>query len=323
MAIKFPTLLATNVFYVIKLYCIAALTSQIAIDLSTAYALFQPYYNQPTYNYFPANSEFNPWATPSSGPGGVMPESTVTGFGQQSAAAPAAPYNGDYYSIMPASPQDYLGGNDMLPSTNGNVLGPNNPGANVPVISSGDVAAKPTSVAPAANGMKMVEQGIQALGLGVSSIATDPAKQQVQQNVTMPLSGVSVGVTTGSSQNAMPGPSVPVQIGQSGASNNGNGAQPPGSNAPKPVSWAAIASKPAKPQPKPKSKSVTNPILPPPIRHNMDIGTWDGSVPQANKGPVRGTMPDQQNVPQRWSAPRQSGNGQRYGSVEYITSCVK
>ena len=275
---------------------------------------FQTYYNQ-GYNYFPANNEFSAWATPSTGPGGNIPDNTVTGYGQQNAAAPATPYNGDYYSVMPASPHDYLGNNDMLPSTNGNVIGHNNPTA-VPVMSGGDVSNKLPGTGGAANGIKMVEQGIQNLGLGVTSIATDPSKQQIQQNVTMPLSGVSVGVSTGTSQNViLPGPSMPVPMGQSAVSSNGTGASVPGSNAPKPVSWAAIASKPAKPQPKSKAKTATIQALPPPIRHNMDIGTWDNSMPQTNKGPVRGTMPEQQNVPQRWSAPRQGGNGQRYGLV--------
>ncbi|KAM6977047.1 YTH domain-containing family protein 1-like [Aplochiton taeniatus] len=64
----------------------------------------------------------------------------------------------------------------------------------------------------------------------------------------------------------------------------GNGGTPIGMPPPKPTSWAAIASKPAKPQ---QLKAKVKPGLipggalpPPPIKHNMDIGTWD------NKGPV-------------------------------------
>uniref|UniRef100_A0A6Q2X8F6 YTH domain-containing family protein n=1 Tax=Esox lucius TaxID=8010 RepID=A0A6Q2X8F6_ESOLU len=54
----------------------------------------------------------------------------------------------------------------------------------------------------------------------------------------------------------------------------------------KPASWADIASKPAKPQPKLKTKggvAGTN-LPPPPIKHNMDIGTWDnkGTMPKAS-----------------------------------------
>ncbi|KAJ8287505.1 hypothetical protein COCON_G00001640 [Conger conger] len=60
---------------------------------------------------------------------------------------------------------------------------------------------------------------------------------------------------------------------------------PAGDMAPKPASWADIASKPAKPQPKLKAKGGLGGgnLPPPPIKHNMDIGTWDnkGSVPKA------------------------------------------
>ncbi|CDQ69169.1 unnamed protein product [Oncorhynchus mykiss] len=51
-----------------------------------------------------------------------------------------------------------------------------------------------------------------------------------------------------------------------------------------PTSWAAIASKPARPQLlKAKAKPgmpMGGALPPPPIKHNMDIGTWD------NKGPI-------------------------------------
>uniref|UniRef100_A0A3Q3AAU8 YTH domain-containing family protein n=1 Tax=Kryptolebias marmoratus TaxID=37003 RepID=A0A3Q3AAU8_KRYMA len=60
----------------------------------------------------------------------------------------------------------------------------------------------------------------------------------------------------------------------------------PVSNPPaKPASWADIASKPAKPQPKLKTKGgmAGANLPPPPIKHNMDIGTWDnkGTMPKA------------------------------------------
>ncbi|XP_028842595.1 YTH domain-containing family protein 2 [Denticeps clupeoides] len=68
---------------------------------------------------------------------------------------------------------------------------------------------------------------------------------------------------------------------------SGAPAMPPVSMAPaKPASWADIASKPAKPQPKQKAKGGvggTN-LPPPPIKHNIDIGTWDnkGTIPKAS-----------------------------------------
>uniref|UniRef100_A0A3Q3B3P1 YTH domain-containing family protein n=1 Tax=Kryptolebias marmoratus TaxID=37003 RepID=A0A3Q3B3P1_KRYMA len=73
-------------------------------------------------------------------------------------------------------------------------------------------------------------------------------------------------------------------IGGSAVAATGNGATPIGMPPPKPTSWAAIASKPAKPQQlkakvKPGMPNPGGALPPPPIKHNMNIGTWD-------KGPV-------------------------------------
>ncbi|KAJ8408987.1 hypothetical protein AAFF_G00240080 [Aldrovandia affinis] len=75
----------------------------------------------------------------------------------------------------------------------------------------------------------------------------------------------------------------------------GNGGTAMGMPPPKPTSWAAIASKPAKPQLKAKVKPGMplpgGALPPPPIKHNMDIGTWD------NKGPVTKVPPSHQHLP--------------------------
>ncbi|XP_035244381.1 YTH domain-containing family protein 1-like [Anguilla anguilla] len=75
----------------------------------------------------------------------------------------------------------------------------------------------------------------------------------------------------------------------------GNGGAPIGMPPPKPASWAAIASKPAKPQLKVKTKPGMplpgGALPPPPIKHNMDIGTWD------NKGPASKPPPSHQPLP--------------------------
>ncbi|KAM9855836.1 YTH domain-containing family protein 1-like [Aulostomus maculatus] len=73
-------------------------------------------------------------------------------------------------------------------------------------------------------------------------------------------------------------------IGGPAVAATGNGATPIGMPPPKPTSWAAIASKPAKPQQlkakvKPGVPNQGGALPPPPIKHNMNIGTWD-------KGPV-------------------------------------
>ncbi|KAG7477916.1 hypothetical protein MATL_G00074620 [Megalops atlanticus] len=90
----------------------------------------------------------------------------------------------------------------------------------------------------------------------------------------------------------------------------GNGSAALGMPPPKPTSWAAIASKPAKPQLKAKVKPgmpMPAGALPPPIKHNMDIGTWD------NKGPpyqnhAQGLPPQT-----RWVAPRNRNLGYGQG----------
>ncbi|XP_029688967.1 YTH domain-containing family protein 1-like [Takifugu rubripes] len=112
-----------------------------------------------------------------------------------------------------------------------------------------------------APGMNSLEQGMVGLKIG-----GDVAGQG---------SGVkAVGSVIG-------GPAVPTA---------GNGATPIGMPPPKPTSWAAIASKPAKPQQlKTKVKpgmpgSLGGALPPPPIKHNMNIGTWD-------KGPVTKVAP--------------------------------
>ncbi|XP_051912462.1 YTH domain-containing family protein 1-like [Hippocampus zosterae] len=69
-----------------------------------------------------------------------------------------------------------------------------------------------------------------------------------------------------------------------GGAATGNGATPIGMPPPKPTSWAAIASKPAMPQQlkakvKPGLTALGGALPPPPIKHNMNIGTWE-------KGPV-------------------------------------
>ncbi|KAJ8366673.1 hypothetical protein AAFF_G00345550 [Aldrovandia affinis] len=80
-----------------------------------------------------------------------------------------------------------------------------------------------------------------------------------------------------------------------GAVADGNGAAPIGMSPPKPASWAAIASKPAKPQLRAKAKPGMplpgGALPPPPIKHNMDIGTWD------NKGPASKAPPSHQPLP--------------------------
>ncbi|XP_053563013.1 YTH domain-containing family protein 2 isoform X2 [Bombina bombina] len=80
---------------------------------------------------------------------------------------------------------------------------------------------------------------------------------------------------------------------------------------PKPTSWADIASKPAK-------QSFTKILPPPPIKQNMEIGTWDNKTLATNGQPPSPTVvqqtqpsvPSSQPPPTRWSAPRNRGSEQ-------------
>ncbi|XP_027517068.1 LOW QUALITY PROTEIN: YTH domain-containing family protein 2 [Corapipo altera] len=106
-----------------------------------------------------------------------------------------------------------------------------------------------------APGMNTLDQGMAALKLGSTDVASSVPKV--------------VGSAVGSG-------SIASNIVASSS-------LPPATIAPpKPASWADIASKPAKQQPKLKAKNgiAGSSLPPPPIKHNMDIGTWD------NKGPV-------------------------------------
>ncbi|XP_078538696.1 YTH domain-containing family protein 2 isoform X1 [Lissotriton helveticus] len=109
-----------------------------------------------------------------------------------------------------------------------------------------------------APGMNTIDQGMAALKLGSTDVSSNIPK------------GVGSAVGSGSI-----------------SSNVVSNSLPPATIAPpKPTSWADIASKPAKQQPKLKTKNgIAGSNLPPPIKNNMDIGTWD------NKGPVAKAPP--------------------------------
>ncbi|KAK2520687.1 Ythdf1 [Columba guinea] len=122
-----------------------------------------------------------------------------------------------------------------------------------------------------APGMNSIEQGM--VGLKIGGDVTTSAVKTVGSVVN------SAGMTGALSGNGGSNVNLPVS---------------------KPTSWAAIASKPAKPQPKMKAK--TGPVIggalpPPPIKHNMDIGTWDNKGPVA-KVPAPQQIPSPQSVPQ-------------------------
>uniref|UniRef100_A0A3Q3KDB0 YTH domain-containing family protein n=1 Tax=Monopterus albus TaxID=43700 RepID=A0A3Q3KDB0_MONAL len=134
-----------------------------------------------------------------------------------------------------------------------------------------------------------------------------------------------------------------IGVGVLGRAPREMGATPIGMPPPKPTSWAAIASKPTKPQllktkVKPGMLNPGGALPPPPIKHNMNIGTWDkGPVTKVASAPLQQqqhplglphAMPPQHHQPPpppyqnhtqppqpqtRWVAPRNRNQGYGQG----------
>ena len=102
-------------------------------------------------------------------------------------------------------------------------------------------------------------------------------------------------------------------VGQGGSSGGGT-ASSSGSQAPKKMTWASIASQPARPQPKLQAKSIPRAPVLPGKHSNMDIGTWDGknSAKQGGAQQPRGA----------WGAMRgsQGRSGGGSGGTSYSSS---
>ncbi|XP_077365723.1 YTH domain-containing family protein 3 [Festucalex cinctus] len=113
--------------------------------------------------------------------------------------------------------------------------------------------------------LNSIEQSMAGLKLGTDMAAA------VTKTVGSPLAG-SAGMSSMAANNLPPCASSSVG---------------------KSASWAAVAKKPAKPQLKTKPKVgmgiVGAAVPPPPIKHNMNIGTWDDKGP-LSKPPLAQTM---------------------------------
>ncbi|XP_039270858.2 YTH domain-containing family protein 1-like [Styela clava] len=252
----------------------------------------QPYFNAPMFRH---GNEFTAWTSPTAHSTGLD-----TGVGHQ--PSPNA-YNGDYYQqMMPTMPQDYLGRNEIMgnPNNMGNMPSHNNQGGMMPGgMSSGDAGNKmPTSP----NSINVIEHGMH--NLNVHGMGGD-AEPVVGKNVQV---GIGGGVNQVADSPAMQN-SFNNSQGQAKMAPATNNQQAP--SVPKPISWAAIASKPAKPQPKPKPKPTVG--LPPPIKHNMDVGNWD-----ASKVPPRvASNAHFGQAPNNWAGSKASGYTYENGGDDY------
>lgn len=165
-------------------------------------------------------------------------------------------------------------------------------------------AASASNTVASAAAMKPVEQNMQGLSL------SDKTDSKVDGNCKggVPPDPSKAGVV------AVGGvPSGPEGLQLSGGGGVAAGGGGGGPQAPKKMTWASIASQPAKPQPKMKPKGIPpTPMLP--GKHNLDIGTWESKNGSVHKAVIvqQQQQPQQQQPPgaarATW-APRGRGGG--------------
>ncbi|KAM7075677.1 YTH domain-containing family protein 3 isoform 4-T7 [Molossus nigricans] len=127
-------------------------------------------------------------------------------------------------------------------------------------------------------------------GFGSDTLSKVPGISSIEQGMT--------GLKIGGDLTAAVTKTVGTALSSSGMTSIATNSVPPVSSAaPKPTSWAAIARKPAKPQPKLKPKGNVgiggSAVPPPPIKHNMNIGTWDEKGSVVKVPPTQPVLPPQ------------------------------
>ncbi|XP_020785317.2 YTH domain-containing family protein 1 [Boleophthalmus pectinirostris] len=133
------------------------------------------------------------------------------------------------------------------------------------------------SYPPSSLGGTLVPDG--QTGFHSDTLSKAPGMNSLEQGML----GLKIGGDV-SSGSGVKGAGSVIGGGSVAAVPTGNGGTTLGMPPPKPTSWAAIASKPAKlQQQKSKSKpiaTIAGGVLPPaPLKHSMDIDTWDNKVP--------------------------------------------
>ncbi|XP_006005224.1 YTH domain-containing family protein 3 isoform X1 [Latimeria chalumnae] len=137
-------------------------------------------------------------------------------------------------------------------------------------------------------------------GFGSDTLSKVPGINSIEQG--MP------GLKIGGDMTAAVTKTVGSGLSSAGMSSIASNSVPPiSTSAPKPTSWAAIARKPAKPQPKLKPKANMGisgaSVPPPPIKHNINIGTWDDKGSVAKAAPTQPVLPPQPVAQQQQQPP--------------------
>uniref|UniRef100_A0A3Q2R3F4 YTH domain-containing family protein n=1 Tax=Fundulus heteroclitus TaxID=8078 RepID=A0A3Q2R3F4_FUNHE len=129
------------------------------------------------------------------------------------------------------------------------------------------------SYPPSSLGGTLVPDG--QTGFHSDTLSKAPGINSLEQGML----GLKIGGDVTGSGSGVKGAGSVIGGGVAAAVATGNGGTPIGMPPQKPTSWAAIASKPAKQQQKAKNKPgvplAGGMLPPPPIKHSMDIDTWD------------------------------------------------
>lgn len=216
------------------------------------------FYNQ---HMFQHSNEFTAWGPPT-GHNNVIEPNQQTGT-----------YNTDFYQPMP---QGYLGQDLLNNANNSNDL--LRYGASAAAMGNEITAKIPVVESPQL--VNNLDQNFQNLNLDIHNSAGDTVDKLPPSKAEPNIGNLQNGINDNSHEVGT------LKIGS---------AEPSAPS--KPISWAAIASKPAKPQPKPKPKPAPTGLPAPKGGPNVDIGMWGDKKDSTSA------------APQRWNGQRQNGRG--------------
>nr|XP_032808995.1 YTH domain-containing family protein 3-like [Petromyzon marinus] len=249
-----------------------------AATATTPAAAYMSQRQQHAFGFFPGGPEFAAWLRPSGGGGAAGGVGGQGGLRGSPVSSPISVAYGSGYAFPPSS----LGGAAVVDPQTGSFAGgvsraPGHVGATASAVSGGGGGGGGGGGSPGgvASGVVVLQQGVGGLRIGGDSRE------------------LPAGGKPGAPPPVAAGPDLVAQAVAATSAAAAPQAKPA------PASWASIASKPARQQLAPRSvkggggggagkmASGTS-VPPPPIKHNMDIGTWDG------KGPVSKATPPPQ-----------------------------
>uniref|UniRef100_A0A3B5QI58 YTH domain-containing family protein n=1 Tax=Xiphophorus maculatus TaxID=8083 RepID=A0A3B5QI58_XIPMA len=141
------------------------------------------------------------------------------------------------------------------------------------------------SYPPSSLGGTLVPDG--QTGFHSDTLSKAPGMNSLEQGML----GLKIGGDVTGSGSGVKSAGSMIGGGVAAAVATGNGGTPVGMPPQKPTSWAAIASKPAKQQQQKAKNKPGMPLSggvlpPPPIKHSMDIDTWDNKGTAAKMAPL-------------------------------------